>query len=58
MTAFDGKGSFRELLLADPRIAAVLAAGRARPASRSGGVYRARRPFVDRVVREARRLNR
>src|SRR3989449_4998647 len=58
MTAFDGKGSFRELLLADPRIAAVLPRDELDrlldPAAYTGLAG----PFVDRVVREARRLNR
>ena len=57
MAAVDGKGSFRELLLASPKIAAALARdeidGLLDPAAYTGLAG----PFVDRVVREARRLN-
>src|SRR5207247_2325447 len=58
MAAFDGKGSFRERLLADPRVAAALPGDELDqlldPAAYTGLAG----PFVDRVVREARRLNR
>ena len=56
MKAVDGLGSFRELLLADPRISAVLTPEAVDelldPAAYTGLAG----AFVDRVVREARRL--
>ncbi len=57
MAAFEGRGSFRELLLADPTVAGALPAGEIdrllEPTSYTGLAG----TFVDRVVREARRLN-
>ena len=57
MGAFEGKGSFRELLFADSRIAGALPEGEIdrllEPAAYTGLAG----TFVDRVVREARRLN-
>lgn len=57
MAAFEGGSSFRERLLADPRIARVLPEGEfdrlLDPAAYTGLAG----AFVDRVVREARRLN-
>lgn len=56
MAAFEGKGSFRELLLADARIASALPAEEIdrllEPTSYTGLAG----TFVDRIVREARRL--
>ncbi len=55
-TRFEGKGSFRDLLLADTRVAAALGADeldRLLDPSANTGLAG---PFVDRVVREARKL--
>jgi len=57
MGAFEGRGSFRERLLADSRIAGALSEGEIdrllEPTTYTGLAG----TFVDRVVREARRLN-
>ena len=58
MAAFDGRRSFRERLLADPRIAAALSGDELDRLLDPTAYTGLAGPFVDRVVRGARRLNR
>jgi 3-carboxy-cis,cis-muconate cycloisomerase len=54
MAAHDGKGRFRDLLLADPRIAEGVGADAIDQALRPEGYVGLAGAFVDRVVAEAR----
>lgn len=56
MAAYDGKGSFRDLLLADPRIAAGVTADDLDRLLKPDGYVGLAGEFVDRVVQDARRL--
>ena len=57
MAAFEGRGSFRDLLLADPRVAGALPEGEIDRLLEPTAYTGLAGTFVDRVVREARRLN-
>ena len=57
MAAFEGRGSFRELLLADARVRAALDAEDLDRLLDPAAYVGLAGSFVDRVVREARRLN-
>jgi adenylosuccinate lyase len=56
MAAFEGKGSFRDLLLAEPQVAASLSAAELDGLLNPTGYTGLAGLFVDRVLTEARRL--
>ena len=57
MAAFEGRGTFRELLLADARVGAVLTVEDLDRLLDPAAYVGLAGSFVDRVVHDARRLN-